>query len=72
MRLKTWLSAMKKAEESMGLESLLFELSLYMQESRDTGRFWLNYAARKSRAFNIIFWKYLRGKVLWREGRRHL
>jgi hypothetical protein len=30
MRLKTWFSAMKKAEESMGLESLPFELSVYM------------------------------------------
>ena len=58
-RLKTWLSAIKKAEESMGLESLPFELSVYMQESWDTGRFWLNYAARKSWAFDTIFWKYL-------------
>jgi hypothetical protein len=54
---------MKKAEESMGLESLLFELSLYMQESRDTCQFWLNYAARKSWAFDTIFWKYLEERL---------
>jgi hypothetical protein len=59
MRLKTWLSAMKKAEGSMKLQSLPFELSVYMKESWDTGRFWLNYAARKSWAFDTIFWKYL-------------
>lgn len=30
-----------------------------MRESWETGRFWLNYAARKSWAFDTIFWKYL-------------
>ncbi|KAL2754155.1 hypothetical protein ACRALDRAFT_1056424 [Sodiomyces alcalophilus JCM 7366] len=58
-RLETWLSAMKKAEESMGPASMPFVLSTYMRESWETGRFWLNYAARKSWAFDTIFWKYL-------------
>jgi hypothetical protein len=30
MRLKTWLSVMKKVEESIELESLPFRLSVYM------------------------------------------
>jgi hypothetical protein len=36
-----------------------FGLSTYMRESWRTGRFWLNYAARKSWAFDAIFWKCL-------------
>ncbi len=56
LRLKTWLSAMKQAEESAGSNCTL---STYMKESWETGRFWLNYAARKSWAFDTIFWKYL-------------
>ncbi|KAH9217906.1 hypothetical protein DL95DRAFT_423724 [Leptodontidium sp. 2 PMI_412] len=42
-RLKTWLRVMEMAEE----------------RSWETGRFWLNYAARKSWAFDSIYWKYL-------------
>ncbi|KAK7752868.1 hypothetical protein SLS62_005210 [Diatrype stigma] len=30
-----------------------------MRESWEPGRFWLSYAARKSLAFDTIFWKYL-------------
>lgn len=30
-----------------------------MLESWKTGRFWLNYAARKSWVFDAIYWKYL-------------
>lgn len=61
LRLETWLSAMKEAEESAGSESksTKFPLSAYMRESWETGRFWLTYAARKSWAFDIVFWKYL-------------
>ncbi|KAL3427043.1 phosphotransferase [Phlyctema vagabunda] len=59
-RLETWLSAMKTAEESAAsTPSLPFTLSTYMRESWDTGRFWLNYAARKSWAFDTIYWKFL-------------
>jgi len=61
LRLETWLSAMKEAEESAGSESnsTEFLLSAYMRESWETGRFWLNYAGRKSWAFDTVFWKYL-------------
>ncbi|KAH8596638.1 hypothetical protein B0O99DRAFT_705955 [Bisporella sp. PMI_857] len=34
-------------------------LLLNVPECWETGRFWLNYAARKSWAFDTIFWKYL-------------
>ncbi|KAH8661724.1 phosphotransferase enzyme family protein [Ilyonectria robusta] len=59
MRLETWLSAMEDAEESIEPDSLPFKLSTYMRESWENGRFWLNYAARKSWAFDTVFWKYL-------------
>ncbi|KAI9162701.1 Low-affinity potassium transport protein [Paramyrothecium foliicola] len=56
-RLKTWLEALKDTEKDMPPDSL--PLSEYMRDSWDTGRFWLNYAARKSWAFDFIYWKYL-------------
>ncbi|POS74666.1 phosphotransferase [Diaporthe helianthi] len=56
-RLKTWLLAMEQAEEDIRPASL--RLSAYMRESWETGRFWLDYAARKSWAFDTIYWKYL-------------
>lgn len=56
-RLKTWLSAMEEVEKETGHDSLL--LSAYMRESWETGRFWINYAARRSWAFDTIYWKYL-------------
>ncbi|PVH76961.1 hypothetical protein DL98DRAFT_550882 [Cadophora sp. DSE1049] len=59
MRLQTWLSAMEKAENDIGRETLPFFLSTHMRESWETGRFWLNYAAKNSRAFDTVFWKYL-------------
>ncbi|TVY38041.1 hypothetical protein LSUB1_G005273 [Lachnellula subtilissima] len=61
LRLETWLSAIKKAEERSGSKSksMEFPLSAYMRESWETGRFWLTYAARKSWAFDTVFWKYL-------------
>ena len=61
-RLQTWLSAMEKAENDIGTVSLPFCLSVYMRESWETGRFWLNYAARNSWAFDTVFWKYLNEK----------
>jgi hypothetical protein len=57
MRLATWLATMEEAEMDLGPGSLL--LSMYMRESWKTGRFWLNYAARDSWAFDSIYWKYL-------------
>ncbi|TPX10793.1 uncharacterized protein E0L32_008182 [Thyridium curvatum] len=56
-RLETWLLEMERAEKDMRPGSLL--LSAYMRESWKTGRFWLNYAARKSWAFDTVYWKYL-------------
>ncbi|KAM7214453.1 hypothetical protein V8F06_010147 [Rhypophila decipiens] len=56
-RLETWLSEVKKAEKEMSPGSLL--LSAYMRESWKTGRFWVHYAARKSWAFDAIYWKYI-------------
>ncbi|KAK0117871.1 hypothetical protein ONS95_012191 [Cadophora gregata] len=59
IRLKTWLRAMEKAEESIKTETQEFKISRYMRENWETGRFWLNYAARKSWAFDTIYWRYL-------------
>jgi len=56
-RLETWLSAMEETEKEADFGVLT--LSSYMRESWTTGRFWLNYAARKSWAFDTIYWKYL-------------
>ncbi|KAJ9130148.1 Phosphotransferase [Pleurostoma richardsiae] len=57
VRLETWLRAMESVEKGNGVDG--FTVSAYMRESWVTGRFWLNYAARKSWAFDTIFWKYL-------------
>lgn len=56
-RLQTWLAAMEEAERDMSPSPL--PLSAYMRQSWETGRFWLDYAARKSWAFDTIYWKYL-------------
>ncbi|KAL3296059.1 Phosphotransferase [Colletotrichum asianum] len=56
-RLGIWLSALEDVEGEMGPGS--FCLSTYMRDSWKTGRFWLNYAARNSWAFDSIYWKYL-------------
>ncbi|WQF84801.1 Putative protein kinase-like domain superfamily [Colletotrichum destructivum] len=60
MRLKIWLSAMEKAEANIaGPSTLPAPLSTYMQESWETGRFFLSYEARKSWAFDAMYWKFL-------------
>lgn len=59
MRLQTWLAAMEKGEDDIGLDTFPFCLSTHMRESWDTGRSWLNYAAKNSWAFDTVFWKYL-------------
>ncbi|KAK4098481.1 hypothetical protein N658DRAFT_568708 [Parathielavia hyrcaniae] len=56
-RLQTWLLALEEAERDLFLGAFL--LSAYMRESWATGRFWLNYAARKGCAFDSVYWKYL-------------
>ncbi|KXH65743.1 phosphotransferase [Colletotrichum salicis] len=58
-RLPTWLLALEKAENETGNSNTPFLLSAYMRDSWATGRFWLNYAARESWAFDTIYWKYL-------------
>ncbi|KAG4290165.1 phosphotransferase [Fusarium proliferatum] len=55
-RLETWLSTMEEVEKETSSD---LTLSAYMRESWATGRFWLNYAARKSWSFDAIYWKYL-------------
>jgi len=42
-------------------------MSIYMRESWETGRFWFSYAARKSWAFDTIFWKYLDKRFFGRQ-----
>lgn len=52
--LKIWLEAME--EEEKGAEFLYaLPLSVYRQESWKMGRFWLNYAARKSGRLMLSF-----------------
>lgn len=60
-RIEIWLSAMQKAEATAESKERCMEvpLSTYMRESWETGRFWLSYAARKSWAFDTLFWKFL-------------
>ncbi|KAK4213746.1 phosphotransferase-3 [Rhypophila decipiens] len=64
-RLETWLSAMEEVERDYGDSErpvgspAPLRLSAYMRESWSTGRFWLNYAARKSWAFDHVYWSYL-------------
>jgi hypothetical protein len=62
LRLKTWLSAVAQAEENMpdaSHNNLPVPLSRYMRESWQTGRFFLSYAARKSWAFDAMYWNFL-------------
>lgn len=58
-RLQTWLAAVKKAEANAPGSSSGPLLSDYMEQSWLTGRFFLSYAARKSWAFDAVYWKYL-------------
>ncbi|KAF5027364.1 hypothetical protein F66182_524 [Fusarium sp. NRRL 66182] len=62
LRLRTWLSAMEQAEFNDSVsnaDSLPVPLSRYMRESWQTGRFFLSYAARKSWAFDAMYWNFL-------------
>ncbi|TVY38549.1 hypothetical protein LSUB1_G006376 [Lachnellula subtilissima] len=57
-RLRTFLEVLREAEDSMIKDGQLTErLSVRMQESWDTGDFWIAYAARKSWAFDQVFWQ---------------
>ncbi|KAJ0164983.1 hypothetical protein CTA2_12687 [Colletotrichum tanaceti] len=57
VRLQAWLRALEEAERE--LEPGSFLLSAYMRESWETGRFWLDYAAMRSWAFDTVYWTYL-------------
>ncbi|KAH6697237.1 hypothetical protein F5X68DRAFT_238615 [Plectosphaerella plurivora] len=63
LRLKTWLAAMRKAEGETGPQASTSQmpgpLSAYMEQSWETGRFFLSYASRKSWAFDAVYWRYL-------------
>ena len=59
---------MEKAEGRVGANARSSRLSTYMRESWETGRFWLNYAARKSWAFDSIYWKYLDERFFGKRG----
>ncbi|KAM0429770.1 hypothetical protein ACHAPT_006376 [Fusarium lateritium] len=59
-RLKIWVSAMEKAEaHDTQPNNLPASLSTHMRESWETGRFFLSYGARKSWAFDAMYWKFL-------------
>lgn len=60
-RLNIWLAAMQKAEAAVKHDGECMDppLSTYMRESWETGRFWLNYAARQSWAFDALYWAFL-------------
>ncbi|KAF5233786.1 hypothetical protein FANTH_12448 [Fusarium anthophilum] len=61
-RLGIWLPAMEKAEASMGASAynnFAVPLSRYMRESWQTGRFFRSSAARKSWAFDAMYWNFL-------------
>ncbi|KFG79289.1 hypothetical protein MANI_011679 [Metarhizium anisopliae] len=60
VRLQTWLVALEEAEANTAEPNHLPQpLSRYMRESWETGRFFLSYAARKSWAFDAVYWKFL-------------
>jgi hypothetical protein len=59
---------MKQAEENIEANPFTIPLSVYMQESWKTGRFWLNYSAKKSWAFDHICWKYLHERFFGTRG----
>lgn len=61
-RLKTFLRALETKEREFVQQGRLTEsqvLSTHMRRSWETGDFWLAYAARKSWAFDGIFWRSL-------------
>ena len=64
--LETWVRAVERAERGPVIGDS--PISAYMRESWESGRFWLNYAARKSWAFDTIYWKYLDEKFYGERG----
>ncbi|KFX99921.1 hypothetical protein V490_01572 [Pseudogymnoascus sp. VKM F-3557] len=61
-RLQTFLTVLREREDALVQAGRLEDqhrLSPKMQKSWDSGDFWVAYAARKSFAFDAIFWKHL-------------
>lgn len=59
--LPIWLEAVEEVEKGadLGSHHLALPWSVYVRQSWETGRFWLNYAVRKGWAFDSIYWKFL-------------
>jgi hypothetical protein len=57
-QLETWLQVMEEQENDAAFLDGV-PLSAHMRQSWESGRFWLNYAARKSWAFDAVFWNFL-------------
>lgn len=57
-QLQTWLEAMEEKENGAAFIGDM-PLSVHMRESWKTDRFWLKYAAKKSWAFDAVYWTYL-------------
>ncbi|KJZ76304.1 hypothetical protein HIM_04386 [Hirsutella minnesotensis 3608] len=61
-RLETFLRVLKAKENSFVQQGRLKEsdiLSFRMEESWRSGRFWVSYAARRTWAFDAIYWQFL-------------
>ncbi|KAH6689067.1 phosphotransferase [Plectosphaerella plurivora] len=57
-QLQIWLQAVEEQEQGVAFLDGI-PLSVHMRESWETGRFWLNYAARKSWVFDAVYWTFL-------------
>ncbi|KAL2071659.1 hypothetical protein VTL71DRAFT_12894 [Oculimacula yallundae] len=69
-QLQIWLDAMEDAEKITAPDLINdVPLSAHMRESWRTGRFWLNYAARKSWAFDAVYWTFLDELFFGKRGR---
>ena len=61
-KMEQFLRALERQEEKMAVEQTYAQdppLSKLMRESWETGRFWFNYAARKSLDVDAIYWSLL-------------
>jgi len=73
-RLDTFIRVLQSREKSAIDRGTLKEqnlLSTRMQESWESGQFWIDYAARRSWAFDAIFWTYIDPKFFGGNGKGH-
>jgi hypothetical protein len=71
-RLDTFLRVLREREQAaIGRGTLKAEnvLSSRMRENWDSGQFWIDYAARRSWAFDAIFWTYIDRKSFGGNGK---